>query len=840
MQTRRDFIKKAAFLSGGAGVLQALPASIQAALDIDPAPGSTWLDAEHIVVLMQENRSFDHCYGSLQGVRGFNDPRAIRLPNKDLVWLQTNAEGETYAPFHFDIRETRVTWLGSLPHSWPDQVDARNGGRYDQWLRAKASGHEGFTKAPLTMGYYSRRDLPFYYALADAFTVCDQNFCSSLTGTTPNRLYLWSGTIRAEQSKNPQANVSNSDVNYSKEVNWKTFPERLEENGISWKIYQNELSIETGLSSEEEDWLANFTDNPIEWFSQYGVRFHPAHYAYLEKMEKILPGEMAGLEKQLAAINEENEEKEKLRTTLKRKQELWEQVQQRHKWAKDNFDKLPQFQQAIHKRAFSTNTGDPQYRNLTTLRYKDGNTEREMQVPAGDILHQFREDVNNGKLPTVSWVIGPSNFSDHPGSPWYGAWYVSEVLDILTKNPEVWKKTIFILCYDENDGYFDHVPPFVPPHPSKKDTGLVSAGIDPSVEYVELEQDLKRTKEKYARESPIGLGYRVPLVVASPWSRGGAVCSQVFDHTSILMMMEKFLSHKTGKQILETNITDWRRTVCGDLSSVFRPYNGEKIVLPAPVDKESFYQDIHKAQFKKDPAGFRKLSAEEIRQINAGNTKDLLPKQEKGTRMACAIPYELYANGSPSPDKKLFNIKMKAGNQVFRKDSAGSAFQVYAWTKSGPQIRNYTVKAGDQLTDNWSMDLFDANGYHFNLIGPNGFTREYRGGHHEPGIAVELLYDFNDSMEKWKGDILLKIHSSAAKALQIEIWDNSYGQKKIVKTIGAKGSGREKLELKWSTTKSFGWYDLSILVNGVPGFHQRFTGHVETGAWTRTDPLMGN
>src|SRR5690606_2354683 len=163
MQTRRDFIKKAAFLSGGAGLLQALPASIQAALNIDPAPGSTWLDAEHIVVLMQENRSFDHCYGSLQGVRGFNDPRAIRLPNKDLVWLQTNAEGETYAPFHFDIRETRVTWLGSLPHSWPDQVDARNGGRYDQWLQAKASGHEGFTKAPLTMGYYSRRDLPFYY-----------------------------------------------------------------------------------------------------------------------------------------------------------------------------------------------------------------------------------------------------------------------------------------------------------------------------------------------------------------------------------------------------------------------------------------------------------------------------------------------------------------------------------------------------------------------------------------------------------------------------------------------------------------------------------------------------
>jgi phospholipase C len=74
----------------------------------------------------------------------------------------------------------------------------------------------------------------------------------------------------------------------------------------------------------------------------------------------------------------------------------------------------------------------------------------------------------------------PCNFSDHPGAPWYGAWYVSEVMDILTNKPEVWKKTIFILCYDENDGYFDHVPPYVVPHPGNPATGLVSEGIDAS------------------------------------------------------------------------------------------------------------------------------------------------------------------------------------------------------------------------------------------------------------------------------------------------------------------------------------------------------------------------
>src|SRR5690606_4491688 len=129
-------------------------------------------------------------------------------------------------------------------------------GKYDKWLLAKASGHKGFERVPLTLGYYNREDIPFYYSLADAFTVCDQNFCSSLTGTTPNRLYLWTGTLRARPSADAQANVSNNDVGYEKEINWKTFPERLEENDISWKIYQNELSIESGLTDEEEDWLA--------------------------------------------------------------------------------------------------------------------------------------------------------------------------------------------------------------------------------------------------------------------------------------------------------------------------------------------------------------------------------------------------------------------------------------------------------------------------------------------------------------------------------------------------------------------------------------------------------
>src|SRR5688572_10874672 len=450
MDTRREFIKRAALLSGGAGLLHSLPESIQKAIAIDPAIGSTFLDAEHVVILMQENRSFDHCYGTLQGVRGFNDPRAITQPDNNLVWLQKNATGETFIPFRLNIKDTNATWLGSLPHSWPDQVDARNGGRYDQWLIAKASGKEGFEKVPLAMGFYNREDIPFYYSLADAFTVCDQNFCSSLTGTTPNRLYLWTGTIRKEPNASSQANVSNSDVDYDKEVSWTTFPERLEEAGITWKIYQNEISLESGLDADEDAWLANFTDNPIEWFSQYNVRFSRSYLDYLQKIEPLLPKEADELERKLQTLDEKSEEAEEVKAELKRKLSLMLKVAERHQWSQENFNKLSPREKMLHTKAFTTNENDPHYRELDLFQYKDGDTVREMKVPKGDILHQFRDDVHKGALPTVSWIVGPANFSDHPGAPWYGAWYVSEVIDILTKKPEVWKKTIFILCYDEN------------------------------------------------------------------------------------------------------------------------------------------------------------------------------------------------------------------------------------------------------------------------------------------------------------------------------------------------------------------------------------------------------
>lgn len=835
MDNRREFIKKAALLSGGTGLLGGLPPSIQKAFAINPAPGTTYLDAEHIVFLMQENRSFDHCFGTLQGVRGFNDPRAISLPNKNKVWAQTNAAGDTYAPFRLNIKESKITWLGSLPHGWSDMTDARNEGRHDKWLDAKKSHRDDCNALPLTMGYYNREDIPFYYALADAFTVCDQHFCSSLTGTTPNRLYFWTGTIRNKHDDNVKANVYNSDVDYGDEASWKTFPEYLEENNIAWKIYQNEISLSTGFTGEEDNWLANFTDNPLEWFTQYNVRFSEKHLEFATRMKAELPGNIAALEAKIKDLPELSVTRINAERELKQKKNMLQAAEKSvAQYSREKYNQLSELHKNLHKKAFSDNRNDPDYRKLASLTYKDGDTERTMQVPKGDVLHQFREDVKSGNLPTVSWIVAPSNFSDHPGSPWYGAWYLSEVIDILTQNPEVWKKTIFILNYDENDGYFDHVPPFVAPNPYKPNSGKISEGIDPSLDYVAKSQQWMKDKKPSGgdREGPIGLGYRVPMIVASPWSRGGYVCSEVFDLTSPIQFIEHFLSRKTGKPIRSEQVTEWRRTVSGDITSVFRPYNGEKIPAPKPVEKNTFLESIHKAQFKQMPTGYHKLSGADVDQINKNpSSSPYFPKQEKGTRPSCGLPYQLYADGRVSEDRKSYRIKFEAKKEVFGEKTAGTPFYVYSPLDNEPP-RQYAVKAGDNLFDEWPTNT--EGNYHLQLYGPNGYYREFAGN--AADSAIEVLCEYEKAGSKsLTGNIELKLRNTSGNKITVQVTDNAYKAKPVSKTIVANAQASIIINL----SKSKQWYDFSVKVNDNNHFESRYAGRVETGKPGITDPLMG-
>lgn len=842
MENRRDFLKKTSLLAGGAGIWSSLPVSIRKAISIQPDPGTTFEDAEHVVLLMQENRSFDHCFGTLQGVRGFNDPRVIRTSDGLPAWIQTNEKGEKYVPFRLNMKDTRATWMGGLPHSWNNQVGARNDGKYDKWLYYKKPGGD-YRDMPLTMGYYNREDIPFYYSLADAFTICDQNFSSALTGTTANRSYFWSGTIR--ESVDKPANVLNTDTYYNNEAHWKTFPERLEENEISWKVYQNEISVQTGLAGEDATWLGNFTDNNLEWFANYNVRFHKAHYDYLTKRVGELPDEIKQLKNQIKT--EKQNQAVKLKKILANKEEQLKAFKKEiRKWSPENFEKLTDFQKNIHNRAFTTNAGEALYHQTDPFIYEENGIKRELRIPKGDVLHQFRKDVSDGNLPMVSWIVAPRQFSDHPSAPWFGAWFVSEVLEILTKNPDVWKKTIFILNYDENDGYFDHQPPFTAPKPGDLNYGKVSEDIATDTDFVTKQESLQRPPDSsaYGIESPIGLGYRVPLIVASPWTRGGWVNSQVFDITSTIQFLEKFLLSKTGKNIKESNISEWRRVVTGDLTSVFRPYKGEEIRFPQFVEREAFVKQIYNAKFLNPPSGYRSLTSQEIKKASDGFWQDLLPGQEKGIRNACSLPYELLVQGGLTEDSRSFRIQFSAGNKYFGKRSAGAPFNVYAgnrYLKNGiwQEACNWAmaVKAGDEINYDWPLENFENEEYNLRVYGPNGFYQEFKGdSYFYKHVGVSIKSEQDPKTGRLTGNVVVILKNMSDQSVAFEIVDNSYGSKEqTVDITGGTMTRKVSIDLR----KNFGWYDLTVLLAGRKNFLRRFAGRIETGRPSRTDPLLG-
>ncbi|WP_164126795.1 phosphocholine-specific phospholipase C [Sphingobacterium luzhongxinii] len=820
MESRRDFIKKAGMLAGSLGLFNSLPSSIQAALRIDPEYGSTYLDAEHIVMVMQENRSFDHSFGSLRGVRGFNDPRALRLTNGNPVWLQSNKNGDTYAPFRLDIKNSNAAWMRDLPHSWENQIGAWNNGKFDNWLESKRSGNKQYRDLPLTLGYYTREDIPFYYAFADAFTICDQHFCSSITGTTTNRHFFWTGKCVPEKGAKPL--VRNSDVYFNKEAHWRTFPELLEKNNISWKVYQNEVSVQNDLSGADESWLGNFTDNNLEWFSQYKVRFKKSHIDFYQRRIQELPSEIQKMKDELGNRNDQ-----KLKQKIEQKEQQLNSFKQEYQnYNAAKFDQLDDYTKSLHQRAFQTNEGDPDYHNTQTVEI-DG---QEITVPKGDVLHQFREDVRSGQLPTVSWLVAPQYFSDHPSAPMYGAWYVSELLQILTENPEVWKKTIFILNYDENDGYFDHIPPFVAPKPGDPSTGATSADLDYSTEYVTKEQEIAYGIDpSYATEGPVGLGYRVPLIIASPWSRGGWVNSEVFDITSTIQFVEHFVQHKFKVNLVEDNISSWRRAITGDLTSAFRPFQKGNFKLPDFLDRDRQILAINNAREKPLPNNFHQFDEQERALIKQGESRHFLPVQEQGTKPSNALNYELYVQEHVEDGQLV--LRMEASASYFKKKSLGAAFNVYAHGYKKEKANwAFATSAGKSVSYAWSLDDFEQQAYHLVLHGPNGYYRSYRGNRKSDNILIEQSYRASDE------EIVLTIHNRNSHAITLQITDH-YKKADAAPIVIASSKTKE---IKVKTKSTYRWYDLEIKnLDPKSPYSRRYAGRVENGKDSLTDPLMG-
>jgi phospholipase C len=381
-------------------------------------------DIKHVVVLMQENRSFDHYFGAMPGVRGFGDPKAIKGVFKQPD--PKNPDGYLY-PFHADTTSTAAQKLPSTSHDWLPQHDSWNSGHMNGFVTARMNSniddYDGID-AQYSMAYFKRDDVPFQWALADAFTICDGYHCSVLGPTWPNRLYLMTGQIDpAGKHGGPIYGNYVPTEGYS----WQTYPELLTAAGVSWKVYQE---------------VDNYGFNVLEYFDQYQ----------------------------------------------------------------------------------NASASSPLYQNAMRF-YQPG---------------QFEYDAINDRLPTVSYILPTSYQSEHPDfMPAAGADYVKSKVDAIAANPDVWAKTVFILIYDENDGYFDHV---VPP----------TAPAGTAGEYI---------TSTTSAPGPIGLGFRVPCVIVSPWTVGGFVCHDTFDHTSVTRLLEKV----TG--VVNPNITAWRRKTVGDFTS---------------------------------------------------------------------------------------------------------------------------------------------------------------------------------------------------------------------------------------------------------------------------------
>jgi len=342
--------------------------------------------------------------------------------------------------------------------------------------------------------------------------------------------------------------------------------------------------------------------------------------------------------------------------------------------------------------------------------------------------------------------------------------------------------------------------------------------------------------------------------VASPWSRGGFVNSEVFDHTSTLQFLETFLSQKKNKTIKSDNISDWRRAVCGDLTSIFRTTTDTTPVALEFPSKEVFLESIYDAKFKGVPGDYKALSEEEIIEFTKNPyASAFMPHQEKGIKPSNGLTYQLYANGIWNPGKKTFDILFEAGNKIFGKKSLGSPFNVYAPGKyrqgepGSTGFQNlktwaFAVKAGDHLEANWPLTDFENNIYHLRVYGPNGFFREFRGNEQDPPIEISCEYiTSGKDHARLTGNIrfIFTIPSGIPHPIEIVIRDNAYKHPPIQKILSSKSGAIQRIDLPLDLAKQFGWYDFSVQAAGYELYEQRFAGRVDTGEAGYSDPYMG-
>ncbi|WP_327127563.1 phosphocholine-specific phospholipase C [Streptomyces sp. NBC_01727] len=713
--SRRDFLRRSATTLGAATAASVLPGSISRALAVDAAVRTgTVKDIEHVVILMQENRGFNHYFGTMRGVRGFGDRFPIPLESGKPVWYQSDGAREI-PPYHLDPERSSALLIPSTPHSFADAQAAWNQGKLGHWPKYKTE---------YSMGYYRRDDIPFQFALAEAFTICDSYHCSITTGTDPNRITFWSGSNfnpelgRQGVNSGPDQSEPNNlrcwitgkwvpgawPQTYKYASNafaWDTIPDVLERAGISWHIYQDMNDNWTGAMN---GCLA------------------------FESFRNAQPG-------------------------------------------------TPVYEHGM--------TGGP------------------------DFLDRLRQDVLEGTLPQVSWVLTTASNSEHPGagsSPTHGGNFTADVLDALTANPEVWSKTVFLLTFDENDGLFDHVPAPAVPSYNLDGTLAGKSTVPVDGEYFDASGKpsswLKADDTVTGTTRPWGMGPRVPLYVVSPWSRGGWVDSEVFDHTSVGM----FLEQRFGVQI--DAISPWHRAVSGDLTSAFDFKHPNRQRFPELPDQSDWAaSDAHQRTL---PSPKAPTAPEPL-------------FQERGTRYSRALPYELHTDASTDHGAGTVTL------QFLNSGHKGAVFHVYDRLHLDRIPRRYTVEAGKRLADVWGALATDSGAYDLEVHGPGGFFRSFTGN-----TASKADPELRVRYDRHGKSVVLTVHNPGPKAVTLHVEPHAY---RFTEPRTVHVPSHKEVERRWSLNPSGHWYDFTVTVDGS-SLERRFAGRVETGKDGISDPAM--
>ena len=404
----------------------------------------------------------------------------------------------------------------------------------------------------------------------------------------------------------------------------------------------------------------------------------------------------------------------------------------------------------------------------------------------GDLFDILTADVKRGRLPSVSWIAAPEAYTEHPAWPAdYGAFYTAGVLNALTSNPEVWSKTALFINWDENDGFFDHL---VGPYPN--------VGALAGQSTVPLDDELFGGQAGTPGGSdgvigPYGLGVRVPLLVVSPWSKGGWVCSEVFDATSLI----RFIEARFG--VDEPNITPWRRAVCGDLTSAFDFESASDRVPPLPpVDAPDPSMPTPPPVHPVPPA--------------VGS----VPTQERGVRRSRRLGYRFDVAFDADPDKLNLAVTNHGG--------LGVHLQARSLTVPGAPY-SYTIGAGDEL----DTAVPNPGTYDLSIHGPNGFFRHFAGS---PDTVVRVEVHIDDRA----GRLRLRLAAGGAHhrgPVVVKIAD-AYGPDRDIKL-------RDTREITIDTRHSGGWYNIALSMPSDATFGYQLAGRLESGARLTSDPQLG-